>query len=247
MKFPEKCPYCGKDNTTNKANCTSPSVLNKFESIFVETHLCVHCHQPIFVLYKSNSQGREILEYLPISQYVSFPPNVRILSPNSYEMFVQATRAKEMGMTQLALIGLRVSLEWLALDYIVKIKRLNEEEYAHKRLYEKIKIANFQKDDNTCARVLRKLGNENAHIVKKLDFTIEEAFCAFDVLLTSVEKELKVKNFEERCPSNEDNISVKIPARNGSKINHNMSTEDVTEFQQNQQHVENKNKASTQN
>jgi len=203
MAFTRRCPYCGSNGLKRHVNTQAISYTNNCK-LFSEVHICNDCNNPIFVLSKTGEYAPELIEYLPTPNYADlseFPEIIKILSPNCYKFYIQAVKLYDTNMKDLAVAGLRISLEWLAFDYLIIVKEKAPEDIESKTfLAEKIKLMELNKNEKLCADVVRLLGNDYVHIVKEQDFSIEEAFGALEMLIMFLNSELLIKKdqFDER-------------------------------------------------
>lgn len=203
MKFPEKCPYCGKDNAPHIVSTAPFKRVNDAYGYGAELHECVHCHQPIFLFKKSYWHktiyaGTEIVQYLPVMTNVEYPERVKQLSPDAYECFSQAMQAKAMGLNTLAGAGLRIALEQLVWDYLIKKQKLSKTSLFNLRLEEKIMKMQSSEYAKVCSDLVRIYGNREIHVgaIQKISF--EEAYTAYRGLCDVIESELLVLNASSR-------------------------------------------------
>ena len=205
MRFPEKCPYCGKDNVENEIIHQSEQVLSNTK-YGVALHLCVHCRKPIFV-YQNEVWGNEtmvysqVVHYFPYSDKVEYPEKVQKLSPKAYETFKQTLKAKDMGLESLVGAGLRISLEHLVWDYLINIKNMLPADIEKLSLSKRIELMNVGFYTKVCLRLIRLFGNDHVHIIKMLDFSIEETIEAYKTLCNLIESEITILENNERLPS----------------------------------------------
>lgn len=211
MQFPSKCPYCGKDIVPN---CTSS--VNDLDFVLslnnndqlrntLELHRCIHCKKPIFVVFaevvnKNTIKKSDVIFYYPTVQSVDFPDRIKKLSPTAHKTYEQTIKAKEQGFDALVGAGLRISLEWLVWDYLIKVAGKTESELEKLKLYERIKLMNTNFYTEVCTRLIRLFGNDNVHIVKQIDFSVDEVLEIFELLCSLIDGELQIKEVNERLP-----------------------------------------------
>lgn len=206
MDFPSKCPYCGKDNIPQYSNKVFSTIKNDVYTM--EVSHCVHCEQPIFVVSRSAIGGgvngdyspSEIIHYYPLAEFVDFPKRIKALSPKSFNAYSQAVKAKESGYDMLVGAGLRIALEWLVWDYLIKVKGLDESKIKNLKLHERISLMNENFYTNVCSRLIRLFGNDSVHIIKQLDFSVEEVIEVFQLLCSLIDSELQIKEVNSRLP-----------------------------------------------
>lgn len=196
MEFPKKCPYCGKDNIEH---CVTNATAN---GCIVEIHRCIHCDRFIFVIKQligaKDYHSLQITHYYPTATTVDFPKRIQDLSPNAYKTYEQTIKAKEQGLDMLVGAGLRIALEWLVWDYLVKIKGLPEVDLEKLKLAKRIEKMNSDFYTNVCTRLIRLFGNDSVHIIKQLDFSTDEVITVFDMLCSLIDNELQIKEVNDR-------------------------------------------------
>ena len=196
MEFPSKCPYCGKDNVNN----LSTSARDQF-GYLVEIHTCIHCSNPIFVIKNLNTDWKdEIIHYFPTVTITDFPKRIKKLSPNAYKAYEQTIKAKEQGLDMLVGAGLRIALEWLVWDYLVKINNCKETDLEKLTLAKRIEKMSHTFYTEVCTRLVRLFGNDSVHIIKQLDFSTEEVIEVFNMLCSLIDGELQIKEVNDRLP-----------------------------------------------
>jgi len=208
MKFPTKCPYCGKDNVQNLKNSVIQNdgyVELGLKGYTLEIHKCVHCKGNIFIIKEVIRNGdsireSKIIHYYPTITTVDFPKRIKELSPNAYKTYEQTIKAKEQGFDMLVGAGLRIALEWLVTDYLIKVKKRNQAEIEKLKLYERIKEMSCDFYTEVCTRLIRLYGNDNVHTTKKLDFSDDEVIEMFELLCSLIDSELQIKEVNNRLP-----------------------------------------------
>ena len=105
------------------------------ELTFIEIHACVHCKKPIFLIYKCTSitypvkeTHKELIHYYPSAPSTDLPESIKDLSPKGYKIFEDTLYAKSLGIEDLSGAGVRMALEWVVWDYLIKIKGKTEAE-----------------------------------------------------------------------------------------------------------------------
>lgn len=206
MNFPEKCPYCGKDFA--RAECVEhdqkiKSKVNGDIYYSCEIHYCVHCKKPVFVTYLNISivnavPQQKVVQVYPTNRHIEYPETVKDLSPNSYKAFSQACQAREMGQDMLVGAGLRIALEWLVWDYLITVKEFKKEEIEHLKLAKRVEKMDASFYTKICSDVVRHFGNDEVHVVKLFDFSIDEGFEIYTILCGLIDGELKIINANKR-------------------------------------------------
>ena len=209
MNFPSQCPYCGKDNVQNKV-----IHINELDNVYLdhssygialELHKCVHCQKPIFLAknelkHAESYYNSEILFYYPTIDTVNFPNRIKDLSPNAHKTYEQTIKAKEQGFDMLVGAGLRIALEWLVWDYLIKVKGCEESAIEKLSLAKRIALMSRDFYTEVCTRLVRLFGNDSVHVIKELDFSADEVIEIFEMLCALIDGELQIKEVNDRIP-----------------------------------------------
>ena len=205
MKFPEKCPYCGKDVSENSEH--PKSFKSAAGQIYCSSvSFCHHCKNPIFLLKKEVIRADdalrrtdfELIGYLPITPNVTYPQRLKKISPDAYKIYKQTCEAKEHGLDVLLHPGLRIALEHLVWDYLIKIKKRTEDELKKCDLAERLKLLELGDEVDVCADIIRYIGNDDIHVIKKFNFPREDAFNVYVLLLNLLESKLQYLEYKEK-------------------------------------------------
>ncbi len=204
MKFPSKCPYCAKDIAENICeNHLFPPADNKDLGLQMERHKCIHCGKYIYVFrrYVDNKSipipHSEIESYYPISTAVPYPERVKYISPVSYAIYQQTCHAREAGLNTLLGAGLRMSLEWLVWDYLIKVQNEPEEELEKLTLAKRINRLQINDDASVCVDIIRIFGNDQIHIKKLFSLPCETAFAVYNMLLSVLDRKLEMDEYKQ--------------------------------------------------
>ena len=209
MEFPNKCPYCKKDNIPHCIGAQWEYEAIKSDSaitgISLELHRCIHCKNPIFIAKRETRAGSVIRESkllfsYPLVDVNPLPKRIGELSPNAYKTYSQTMLAKEQNLDMLVGAGLRIALEWLVWDYLLKVRGKRQEEIENLSLYKRIELMNESYYVEVCTRLIRLFGNDSVHIVKQLDFSAEEVSNFFELLCGIIDGELQIKEVEKKLP-----------------------------------------------
>ncbi len=209
MNFPEKCPYCHKDNIQNsKSRIIEKS--NKFtdfqqNTTVLELHRCIHCNEPIFVVKEEvgvsqNMVKSKIIYCYPISEYNDLPKSIKNLSPNAYRIYTQTMKAKEECLSDLIGAGLRMALEWLVWDYLINVKEIKQDNIIKLTLANRIEKMNCDFYTEVCTRLIRLFGNDSVHIIKMINFSIDEVVNCFKMICGLIDSELKINEINSKLP-----------------------------------------------
>lgn len=173
LELPSKCPIC----ETGYANLPLISYfIQSDSSCFAATiyslHLCPHCEKCFMVTYSAsgnyNCLETKISEIFPHPESCTkFPLRISDLSPKFVEIYLQAEKAENSGLSEICGLGYRKALEFLLKDFAI---------HTHPELAEQIKSAPLNQcikkyisaeNIRTLAERSAWLGNDEAHYIKK--------------------------------------------------------------------------------
>ena len=205
MKFPEKCPHCGKDIVENSV-CETPEKIENLNFGFqAEVHRCIHCNDYIFALRScfKNKAGitpnpKEIECYLPVTKYVAYPQRVKDFCPEAYEIYLHACNARDIGLDSIVGAGLRMAVEHLVWHYLVDIQNVPKEKLEGKMLGNLIPMLEGTIKNSLYLQILKYFGNKIIHVTDAPNFTPEEAFESFERLLLELDAILLDKVLEAK-------------------------------------------------
>ncbi len=199
MNFPSKCPHCGKDIVKNEVGRIPDK--DVYTDIRVIWHRCRHCNESFFIIEKFNDNNfhiPEIIQQIPPAQVSNYPKQVKDLSPTAFKAFNQAIQAQGLGLNQLVGAGLRIALEWLVTDYLINIKRLTDNELKNLDLYKRIEKMDGDRYKLVCSHIIRKFGNGSVHILKQIDFNVDEVIELYKILVDIINTEITLIEAEKR-------------------------------------------------
>lgn len=203
LTFPKKCPYCGKDIAHNFKGSIGE------DSYIIEIHACVHCEKPIFLIYKCTwitypikKTHKELIHYYPSAPSTDLPESIKDLSPKGYKIFEDTLYAKSLGIEDLSGAGVRMALEWVVWDYLIKIKGKTEAELKPLSLSKRIQLIDSSQMYTTiCANLIRKIGNDSVHIIQMTDFSIDEGIELFEIFCGLIDNEIKIMDAQKKLES----------------------------------------------
>ncbi|MBE6546327.1 MAG: DUF4145 domain-containing protein [Ruminococcaceae bacterium] len=205
MKFPEMCPYCGKDNSPKRIQSIFKRI-NSEIGYCAEHHDCVHCGMPIFIIKEQHwkntiPSGEIIVQYYPCNNLIKYPVHVKTLSPDAFQIFEQTLQAHANGLNTLVGAGLRMTLERLVLDYLTKIQGIDEKDVLKLKLDQQIERMNVQPYTKVCSQLLRIYGNREIHITHHENISVKDAIITYRSLCDLIEAELIIKEANARIKS----------------------------------------------
>lgn len=206
MKFPSKCPHCAKDIVDLPLDAHYFPTQLKL-GVAAEIHKCMHCKKPLYV-FRGYAHDKEnntksttedsVMCYIPKTRKVNFPASVKSLSPKCYKIYLESFRARENKYNTLAAAGLRIALERLLWDYLIKIQSYTESELEGKTLGKIIPKLEEQIKHRTYIRMIKYFGDKTIHVTNAPNFTLKECFSTFDLFLQELDLVLNDKRLEEK-------------------------------------------------
>lgn len=168
LAVPCICPYCGtivSPRFTNLANLN----YNENTQIALVTFYIECCQKLFFCTYHLKGNQYNFLYSYPSEQLKPLPDSIKEISPRFCELYNQCLTAESNNHLELAGSGFRNALEVLIKDYAITQLVKPKEEVKSKKLYQAIK--DYMKTINLhhSAEVVRILGNDNTHYVRKYD------------------------------------------------------------------------------
>ncbi len=191
MEFPSKCPYCGKDITKNIYFSTERHV-NR--NTVVNLCKCEHCEK---IIVETIIEG-ELVNVYPNKVFAQLPNRIKKLSPTACIAFEQALQAKSLNLDLLVGAGLRIALEWLVWDYLISFAKVPEDEIKDLTLKKRIDKMNTGHYAKICAKLIRLFGNDEVHIIKMLNFSVDTVISAFYNLCSLIDAEIEICEINEQ-------------------------------------------------
>lgn len=196
LTFPRKCPYCGKDITENRSKAI------REDGYLIEIHRCFHCYELIIIIKQEVEDRFQIIHYYPSAPSANLPETIKNLSPKGYKIFEDTLYAKSLGIEDLSGAGVRMALEWVVWDYLIKIKGKTETELKPLSLSKRIQlIDNSQIYTTICANLIRKIGNDSVHIIQMTAFSIDEGIELFEIFCGLIDNEIKIMDAQKKLES----------------------------------------------
>lgn len=208
MQFPTKCPHCGKDVAENLIDAHYGPIYNEFNGIAMQIHECIHCKAHIYVfrtfilangIYAVDPNN--VISYYPKNHIIDFPKHIKTLSPESCKIYSDTCNAYKNGFNSLVGAGLRMALEWLVWDYLIKFKQIPQSDIENLSLAQRLEKMDANLYTGICTKLIRRFGNDQVHIIKKLDFEFNEIFNAYEILCDLINNELELIEIQKRLNS----------------------------------------------
>lgn len=195
LELPAKCPCCGT------AYSRTPECTNYFQgdsgiTTAYSTYFCPTCGRCFFVVYSVqnrflNLYGYPIAQYPGLSETTSFSKEISTLTPKFIEIYQQAEKAENSGLTELCGIGYRKALEFLVKDYATSIHPELKEQIESSMLSKCIADYIDNEKIKTLARASAWIGNDETHYVRKhQDYDVQDLKRFIKATVAYIEYEL---------------------------------------------------------
>lgn len=173
LDLPSKCPIC----ETGYANLPLVSYFIQSSnpcsaSLIYSLHLCPHCEKCFLVKYFASGFNEfleaEIYEILPHpDSCTNFSTKISNLSPKFVEIYAQAEKAENSGLSEICGLGYRKALEFLLKDFAIHTHPESAEQIKSAPLSQCVKKYISTENIRTLAERSAWLGNDEAHYIKK--------------------------------------------------------------------------------
>lgn len=173
LDLPSKCPIC----ETGYANLPLISYFIQSDSSFFAAtiyslHLCPHCEKCFMVTYSAsgnyNCLETEISEIFPYPESCTkFPLRISDLSSKFVEIYLQAEKAENSGLSEICGLGYRKALEFLVKDYAIRFHPDKENQIKTSMLAQCISDFIDNPRIKSLAKASAWIGNDETHYVRK--------------------------------------------------------------------------------
>ena len=191
-----KCPKC-------KSEIKTFSQAHTYNSLTVYFYDCPICKRP-FVAEKGLTGKRLVEKFDEIQD--KMPPRIKDLSPDAYKYYSNSLVLNLNRFGSFAGDGLRMALEWLLWDYLVKFRKAPEAEIKSAKLHDLIQMMTKSQESlflyaEICSDIVRIYGNDVVHVQKKLpDLSFDQALFAFEKLCGFIDAELQIHELKSLTP-----------------------------------------------
>lgn len=214
--LPTKCPHCNQtgiqqfvngvfiqDNTEDEI--PSDRIIKSFSIVTC----CLYCrnYSTNIINYKHNTwyTGYDLsidFTYPPFENLDNEPPqNIKDEYPDFYNIWKEATKAKNSGLHNLAGMGYRKSIEFLTTDYLLKnpIEGVETDWITSPRTTLMQKIDKLDKPRLvTLGKAIAYLGNDETHYTRiHEEYSIDDLISFIDLFISEIESDLKYKKAEQ--------------------------------------------------
>lgn len=195
LELPAKCPCCG---TTYSRTPECTNYFQKDSGIIIanSTYFCPTCGNCFFVVYLVEEDfpepyGNPLIQYPEPSETTSFSKELSTLTPKFVEIYHQAEKAENSGLTELCGIGYRKALEFLVKDYAISQHPDKESEIVSSFLGKCIDDFIDNEKIKTLAKASAWLGNDETHYVRKhQDYDVQDLKRFIKATVAYIESEL---------------------------------------------------------
>lgn len=191
---PKKCPHCS--NFISVVIVEQESFgFSQESSVDLLLHKCPECNKHFITTHVRKNDINGFISCYPTFINHQHPEIVENFSPRFVEVYKQAYIAEQMNHLTLAGTGYRIALEILVKDFAIRENPQDEEKIEKLTLNNCIKNYFNELETAAPAHVVRILGNDHAHYIKKFDeVAFNELKYYLDVFVLNIEMKLKIKN-----------------------------------------------------
>ncbi|BBA52033.1 hypothetical protein FV113G1_23830 [Fusobacterium varium] len=189
------CPHCGIYNDPIKINdlqnFSTKDGLKVFVILF-KTSCCQKVFSSFYIYDQLAFRTKHIFTYPSVKPHV-FDKGLQEVSPNFIKIFNQSKAAEDLGNFELACIGYRTSIEFLLKDFLIRVRKEDENKISKMKLYDVISLFE-EKEISISADVVRAFGNDKTHYIAKYDFEISQVKTYLKFLIDAIVKEIYLAN-----------------------------------------------------
>lgn len=189
------CPHCGVYNDPVKINdlqnFSDKDSLVIFALIF-KSSCCQKIFSSFYTFDINSRKTKHIFTYPSIKPHV-FDKSLQEVSPNFIKIFNQSKAAEDIGNLELACIGYRTSIEFLLKDFLIRVRKEDENKISKMTLFDVISLFE-EKEISVSADVVRVFGNDKTHYIAKYDFEISQVKTYLKFLIDAIVKEIYLAN-----------------------------------------------------
>ncbi|MDD6906317.1 hypothetical protein ACQRC6_06450 [Peptoniphilus sp. SGI.035] len=195
LLVPSNCPYCGQ--IAHSSYISNASLEFDQNSKYFIIALQSNCCDKIYIasyLFEYKTQQFTFLNFYPSQNPNPLPENIANISPRFVSMYSQALASERNNHFELAACGYRNSIEILIKDYAIKVLKENPEEVVKKSLFKAIEDY-LPKDLLNTADVVRILGNDNTHYLRKYkDIDFPKLKNYLEIFIGQIDTQYKILN-----------------------------------------------------
>lgn len=193
---PLTCPHC--DINGDAALIDTKSYLYDLKGggeCFFFIWRCTVCKKLFVSLHLLRNKHVSLLGVLPDKKNTFSDDDIEKISPRFIEIYNQALRAEHNGDYTLAAVGFRTALEILIKDYAITCLNQPHDDVIKLNLYNSITEYLGEDDLVKTADVIRILGNDHTHYVRKYpeyDFALLKSYA--DIVIPLIKTKIMIKH-----------------------------------------------------
>jgi endogenous inhibitor of DNA gyrase (YacG/DUF329 family) len=205
LKIPSRCPHCGKYVQFNIVSSY------KYDNEVAITLRCPYCSKISFTngnkFESRNQYGGSNFTcdckplYPPMKFKNEFPIKIQELSPKFVTIYEQAMQAKLDGYNEICGMGFRKAAEQLVYDYLLNFQKENEAKLNKNRFIDNLRLLDNE-HAKISANVVRIAGNSEVHLLKDMNFNIDDMIKCINILVQFLNLNLEVKEYSDKTPEN---------------------------------------------
>lgn len=195
IQLPNQCPHCSTAYASNpRYTCFYRNAFGGVD--LYSTFFCPVCEKAFFIVYNvdefySHNCGFIFNQYPVPTSSTSFSEELSILSPQFIEIYHQAEKAENSGLTELCGIGYRKALEFLVKDYAISSHPKCQEQIESSLLSKCITDYIDNEKIKTLAKASAWIGNDETHYVRKhQDYDVQDLKRFIKATVAYIESEL---------------------------------------------------------
>lgn len=195
LDVPLNCPFCGHEAYSSyKAHASLQYTQDeKYFIVAFQSNCCDRIYMANY-LFNYNSQKFTLLNFYPRQNPKPLPSCIPKFSPRFVTMYSQAATAEENEHYELASCGYRNAIEILIKDFAIQVLGKSQEEVRNKNLFKAIEDY-LPKDLLQTADVIRILGNDNTHYLRKhTDIPFSELKNYLSIFISQINTLYKIHN-----------------------------------------------------
>ena len=201
---PGVCPIC--DTGTDAQVLTSFYIqresLNCYVFILFFCHSCEACFMGVYQCpYPSAGTTNRLsqIRLIPAGEEVSyFSDRISSLSPKFVEIYNQAEKAEQWGLSEICGMGYRKALEFLVKDFAILMSPESEETIKTKQLSPCINDYIDNKRIKALAKASAWIGNDETHYTRKHEsYTTDDLKSFVTAMVTFIDSELAFMDAEQ--------------------------------------------------
>ena len=197
----DKCPVCHKNIVVDDVTYVN----NDKELIMLTVCPNAKCQRLFVTRYEAVQKllSKDLKYWKKAGQWpsnaeVDISESINIISSGFSEIYGQATKAKELGLSQICGVGYRKALEYLIRDYCIYFKKDSDENIKKKPLEN---VIDTYIDNNNIKQMAKRavwLGNDETHYTRKwIDRDVEDLIKLIDLTMKWIDLEYTTQMYNQ--------------------------------------------------